>query len=185
MSEYARFAEKAWRRLTPTQYAALLDPKTFFSDLGEQAANQVALLARQIEGPDVPGETYFQKVGRLTAAKRAAEEIVRTDWLTPPQDMWEDDDPPLERTPAEMKLWIWTNEMGRSKEDAWEYLTDAECDEVGVFNSIEAAEAAAEDAEIEVAQQILEDWRSQGGTEETADQVLTPRQMHLMRLPNP
>lgn len=92
MNSYARFAEQAWQTLAPARYQALEDPKAFFSDLGIQAQQMVMELATQLEGPDLPGETYFEKVGRLNAAKMQAEEIVRAELLTPMSEAQEDDD---------------------------------------------------------------------------------------------
>jgi hypothetical protein len=48
--------------------------------LGEQIAGQIDELADEIAGDDPPGEGYLAKVGRLTAARWQAEEIVMHDY---------------------------------------------------------------------------------------------------------
>lgn len=86
MNQYGRQAQIAWQTRAPVAYAGIKDPKTFFSELGEQAADQVVDLAYQIAGPDLPGEDFFSKLGRWNMARRQAEEIVRADLLTPQQE---------------------------------------------------------------------------------------------------
>ncbi len=94
MNEYGQFAMRTWRMLVPAVHAEIADPERFFRELGEQAANQVVDLTRQLQGPDLPNETYFQKVGRIQAAKMQAEEIVRNDLLTPSRELWQEEDEP-------------------------------------------------------------------------------------------
>lgn len=90
MNRYGRWAWEAWRVLAPTALSEIPDPSRHFSQLGELAAAQVADLTRQLAGPDEPGEPYLEKVGRLNAAQSQAEEIVRSDLLTPPTEEIED-----------------------------------------------------------------------------------------------
>lgn len=92
MNGYGRSAQRTWQQLAPTAYSQIEDPETYFAELGEQAADQVVDLTRQIQGPDLPNETYFQKVGRINAAKMQAEEIVRADLLMPDSSLWEEED---------------------------------------------------------------------------------------------
>lgn len=92
MNRLGEFAENAWRTQAPSRYAQIENPKEHFSALGEEAADQVAMLTRQLQGPDQPGESFFDKVGRINMAKMQAEEIVRAEMLTPPQEQWEDQD---------------------------------------------------------------------------------------------
>ena len=93
MNGYGRSAQRTWQELAPMAYAEIEDPESYFSELGEQAADQVVDLTRQIQGPDLPNETYFQKVGRINAAKMQAEEIVRAELLTPDSSLWEEEEP--------------------------------------------------------------------------------------------
>ena len=90
MNTYGKFAQNAWKTLAPSQYELIVDPEAWFTDLGKEAENAVDSLSVQIAGPDSPGESYLEKVGRLTAAKMQAEEIVRAEMLNPqPEDLAE------------------------------------------------------------------------------------------------
>ena len=92
MNKYGKFAQDTWKMTAPTQYALIPDPDEWFRKLGEEAMNQVGELQYQIAGPDPEGETYLQKVGRLSAAKLQAEEIVLAEYQ-PPSDSPEPDEP--------------------------------------------------------------------------------------------
>ena len=94
MNKYGRLALTMWQQLAPTALAEIDDPSRHFSTLGEEALEQVTTLTLQLQGPDVTGETYFAKIGRIENAKLRAEEIVRADLLMPPpelQDLTEDE----------------------------------------------------------------------------------------------
>ena len=84
MNRYGAQALKHWQTYLPNRYAALLaetDPNSYFSTLGDQAAQQIADLARQLAGPDQPGEGYLDKLGRLNAARQMAEERVLSELI--------------------------------------------------------------------------------------------------------
>jgi hypothetical protein len=103
MNDYGRLAMVHWRRWLPARYAAIQDPEVFFSTLGRQAENQVLDLAEQLEGPDLPGETYLEKVGRLNMARMQAEELVlREVILLEPEKAETDDD----EDPNSMDLFV-------------------------------------------------------------------------------
>lgn len=87
MNRYGVQARKFWEQLAPTALSEMEDPNQHFSMLGEEALEQVTTLAMALAGPDLPEETYFQKVGRLENAKLRAEEIVRADLLMPSPDV--------------------------------------------------------------------------------------------------
>jgi len=87
MNKYGRLALSMWQQLAPTALAEIDDPSRHFSTLGEEALEQVTTLTVQLQGPDVTGETYFAKIGRIENAKLRAEEIVRADLLMPPPDL--------------------------------------------------------------------------------------------------
>ncbi len=76
MNQYAAMAERHWRRWLPSRVAAMDDPTSFFSTLGEDVAGRVEDLAAELAGDDPPGETYMEKVGRLNMARLRAEEMV-------------------------------------------------------------------------------------------------------------
>ena len=76
MNSYGRQAMEHWRRWLPARYRSITDPEAFFSMLGQQAESQILDLAEQLEGPDLPGEGYPEKVGRLNMARKQAQEWV-------------------------------------------------------------------------------------------------------------
>ena len=103
MNDYGRRAMVHWRRWLPARYAAIQDPEVFFSMLGRQAESQVLDLAEQLEGPDLPGEGYLEKVGRLNMARMQAEELVlREVILLEPEKAETDDD----EDPNSMDLFV-------------------------------------------------------------------------------
>ncbi|MEZ0070070.1 hypothetical protein ABIA32_006122 [Streptacidiphilus sp. MAP12-20] len=75
MNRYGREARAYWRRWLPQRYAALPDPITFFTNLGEQVEQQVGDLWDSLVVTDqVPAdETHEQRVGRLGLLKATAE----------------------------------------------------------------------------------------------------------------
>jgi hypothetical protein len=81
MNQYGRQALRHWKQNLPQRYAQIPDPDLFFSDLGEQMAQQVEQLSDAIAGLDPPGEGYLSKVGRLNQARLAAEEQVVREML--------------------------------------------------------------------------------------------------------
>ena len=87
MNNFGRLAQDRWKQLAPAAYAKISDPNRHFSTLGEQAEAAWIELSDEFAGPDVPGETYLEKIGRLNNARKRAEEVIQADWLTPlPQD---------------------------------------------------------------------------------------------------
>ena len=76
MNRYGAMARDHWRTWLPTRYAQISDPETYFQNLGQRVADQVAELSTTMSEDDPPGETYMDKVGRLTATRQRAEEIV-------------------------------------------------------------------------------------------------------------
>ncbi|AEB48017.1 TnpV protein [Micromonospora maris] len=80
MNRYGAQAQRHWQTFLPNRYAALIaegtDLNSYFSTLGEQAAQLIEELARELAGPDPAGEGYLDKLGRLNEARMAAEEQV-------------------------------------------------------------------------------------------------------------
>jgi hypothetical protein len=76
MNQYAAQAQRHWQTFLPRRYATLSDPSSYFSTLGQQAAEQIEDRTRQLAGPDQPGEGYLDKLGRLNNAKMRAEEEI-------------------------------------------------------------------------------------------------------------
>src|SRR5260370_41206708 len=86
MHHYGMMARQHWARWLPERYTAIPDPDSFFTDLGEEAARQIADLALDLAGQDPDGEDYLVKLGRLNMARLQAEEIVlREQILLPPE----------------------------------------------------------------------------------------------------
>lgn len=86
MNKYAELATRHWKTTDPDRYAAIEDPQTYFTQLGEAVETQVQELTDRLAGPDQPGEEYLQKVGRLNMARLQAEEAILTElvWIAPP-----------------------------------------------------------------------------------------------------
>jgi hypothetical protein len=98
MNQYAAMAERHWRRWLPSRVAAMDDPSSFFSDLGEEVAEQIEELTADLAGDDPPGETYMEKVGRLNMARLRAEENVLPEMvLLPPEPGLEEDNDQSDR----------------------------------------------------------------------------------------
>jgi len=80
MNQYGEQALNYWKTRRPTAYANLNDPTGYFTNLGEQALNQINQLADRIETRHKPAnpdqQTYWEQVGRIRAARISAEEIV-------------------------------------------------------------------------------------------------------------
>ena len=63
MNQYAQMAEQHWRRHLPAHYREIPDPGSFFSTLGEEAAQRIGDLTLDLAGEDPPGEDYQGKLG--------------------------------------------------------------------------------------------------------------------------
>jgi hypothetical protein len=99
MNQYGEMAREHWARWLPARFAAIEDPETFFSNLGNQAGEKITALAYELAGDDPPGEGYLEKVGRLGAARHQAEEIVLPEMiLLDPEPGAQDDSPASEDT---------------------------------------------------------------------------------------
>lgn len=75
MSTYETVARQWWAQQRPAELSLMDDPETFFSTLAAQIEGRIAELQPQIAGPDLPGEAYLAKAGRLNAAQAQAREI--------------------------------------------------------------------------------------------------------------
>ncbi|SDT36661.1 TnpV protein [Jiangella sp. DSM 45060] len=93
MNRYGRLAMEHWQQVAPQRVAELEDPTAFFSTLGQQVEGRVQELQDQLAGPDVPGEDYLAKVGRLNMTRLQAEEMALAElvWLEASTD---EPDPP-------------------------------------------------------------------------------------------
>lgn len=102
MNTYGEMARTHWARWLPQRYATLDDPSSFFSTLGEEVAEEIADLSLELAGDDPPGETYLEKLGRLSMARVQAEERVLAERvLLTPEPGTEDDETGGDEEPAE------------------------------------------------------------------------------------
>lgn len=84
MNRFGRLAMAIWAETAPESLAEIEDRDAFFTMLGMDAEGAWFELSRQLAGPDLPGETWLEKVGRINNARLRAEEIVRSEVLMPP-----------------------------------------------------------------------------------------------------
>ena len=61
MNRYGTMLKDQWTQADPEMVVSLEDPETYFSQLGEQAAEQVADLSLNLAGPDKPGRSTWRK----------------------------------------------------------------------------------------------------------------------------
>jgi len=92
MNHQASMALEHWRTWLPTRFAQIPDPQTFFAELGEETADQIAQLSEGLAEIDPPGEGYLDKRGRLNAAEMQAEEMVLRDLVLLPAEPGTDPD---------------------------------------------------------------------------------------------
>jgi len=92
VNKYGEMARSHWATWLPQAYAAIQDPDSFFWAIGEEAASQVDELTDQLAGTGQPGEGYLQRAGRLTAARRQAEEVILPQRVLPPPEATQDED---------------------------------------------------------------------------------------------
>jgi hypothetical protein len=81
MNQYGQQADAYWHRWLPDRYAVIGDTDAYFTALGEQVEERVGDLWDRLMLEDTPpqGESHADRVGRLEALKRQAEEIVLAD----------------------------------------------------------------------------------------------------------
>jgi hypothetical protein len=94
MNEYGSMARDHWRRWLPGRHAAIEDPDAFFAALGEEVAAEIAGLWAEmsIDAGNPLGEDFLERVGRLNAIRKQAEEIILAGRvLLPPEAGAEDD----------------------------------------------------------------------------------------------
>jgi hypothetical protein len=85
-------AMRHWEKTDPERYQQIPDKQAFFAELGERAEIEIQQLQDALAGPDPPGESYLQKVGRLNMARLQAEEQVLSETvLIPGPQLGEDE----------------------------------------------------------------------------------------------
>jgi hypothetical protein len=93
MNEYGVMARNHWRQWLPRRYSAIEDPDAYFTALGEEVAAEIAGLWAEmsIQAGSPPGEDFMDRVGRLNAIRKQAEEVVLADQVLLPPEGAEDD----------------------------------------------------------------------------------------------
>jgi hypothetical protein len=86
MNHYATLARQHWQTHLPNRYQQLSDPETFFTQLGDQAMEEIDALAEALEGEDQIGETFLAKAARLNTARADAESTVLRELILLPAE---------------------------------------------------------------------------------------------------
>ena len=92
MNRYGVIAQRHWARWLPKQYAAISDPESFFTTLGEEVARQIDDLTDELVGEINQSDSYLAHVGRLFAARAIAEELILPQRVLPDAELAADDD---------------------------------------------------------------------------------------------
>jgi hypothetical protein len=94
MNEYGTMAQRHWQQWLPQRYAAIENPDAFFTELGEEVSGEIADRWAELkaEAGNPPGEDFTDRVGRLNALRKQAEETVLAERvLLAPEPGAEDD----------------------------------------------------------------------------------------------
>jgi hypothetical protein len=94
MNEYGAMAQEHWQQWLPQRYAAIEDPDAFFAELGEEVSAEISDRWTQMRAAagNPPGEDFIDRVGRLNAMRKQAEEGVLAERvLLAPEPGVEDD----------------------------------------------------------------------------------------------
>lgn len=84
MNSYGRQAMGHWQQVDPDRFAASPDKTRFFTDLGEQAQEEIETRATALAGPDRLHESPEVRARRLNMARFTAEtEVLREMVLIP------------------------------------------------------------------------------------------------------
>jgi len=92
MNRYGVIAQRHWARWLPRQYAAISDPESFFTTLGEEVARQIDDLTDELAGEIGQGDSYLARVGQLLAARAIAEELILPQRVLSEAELAADDD---------------------------------------------------------------------------------------------
>jgi hypothetical protein len=91
MNRYGQMALRHMEQFRPAQYRQIDNPGSYFDQVGREAAAQIDQLAESLAGPTPTGEGYLERTGRLTGARRQAEEIVLAELVYLPPEANPDD----------------------------------------------------------------------------------------------
>lgn len=106
VSRYANLTRGYYETYLPSQVAKMTDPEKFYRAKGREMAARVRTLTPMLAGPDRDGESYLDKVGRLTEATKAAEEkVLGEDLFALPKELGtEDKEPPVGPIPGVVRV---------------------------------------------------------------------------------
>ena len=85
MNRYGAQAQAHWREAMPQRLAGLANPQEYFTQLGEDIAQAIEELTRQLAGTPPPEETYLQRLRRLNMARTEAESLVMRRMVLQPE----------------------------------------------------------------------------------------------------
>ncbi len=63
MNQHGEMARSHWARWLPSRFAAIEDPQSFFTELGEEAAGRISDLAYQLAGTTSRARDTWAKPG--------------------------------------------------------------------------------------------------------------------------
>ncbi len=87
MNRYGTLLMGQWKRTDPERFQAIEDPEAFFGQKGLELEAEIQSLADALAGPDRPGESYLEKVARLSTARFNAEsDLLREVMIPDPED---------------------------------------------------------------------------------------------------
>lgn len=97
MNRYGQMAWKHWERHLPEKLAQISDPQTYFTDLGQQAEEEIDELAASLESQhaqeEPPGNSFLTRAGQLGNARMTAESTVLRQLLPDPTETETADSP--------------------------------------------------------------------------------------------
>jgi len=88
MNRYGRQAQEHYEEFLPDELAKIPEDQrdSFFSNLGEQFAQEVERVEVALRGPDPKDEPQMERIGRFNMARMQAEELVRAELLPAPPE---------------------------------------------------------------------------------------------------
>jgi hypothetical protein len=92
VNQYGVMARRHWARWLPRQYAAIGDPDSFFTALGEEVARQVDDLTDELAGETGQCDSYLARVGQIVSARAIAEELILHQRVLPQPELAADND---------------------------------------------------------------------------------------------
>ncbi|MFD7866055.1 hypothetical protein [Streptomyces sp. NPDC059783] len=81
MNHYGAQMMRHWQAEHHQAYGELREPTKYFTQLGEEIAEQVELRARSLAGVAPPGEGYLGRLQRLNTARLEAEGAIVREYL--------------------------------------------------------------------------------------------------------